>query len=499
MNNKIRKNLIASIIGYIFSIVYGFALPRLILNHFGSEVNGLIQSITQFLSIIGFFDMGVGQVVRSALYGPIEKCDNIQLSRIMVSGGKFYRRIAYALIGYVAILFVLYPILVDQSFDWLFTVGMIAIISISLFAQYYFGVIYEQLLCASQKNYVLCTIQSLCYILNITICVVMIKMDCSIHSVKLVTAFIFLMKPLFCAWYIRRKYTIDWHITYDEEPIKQKWHGVSQHISAVVLDGTDNIVLTFFSTLSNVSIYSVYYMIVSSIQSFYQSAVVGIQAAAGSVWARQDQKGIKQLFISTEYGLHIGVVFLFCCAGRLIVPFVQVYTNGLTDADYIQPVFAIILVLAYGIRCLRTPYNIWILAAGHFKQTQVCHITAAALNLIVSIIAVSYWGLIGVAIGTLIAMCYQTIWMMIYTVKNLVKCSVFHIVKQVMFDLTATGMICIITCGITLRDVSYIGWIIMAIQIATIAAVCIVVVFYIFYRKESKQLVRHYISKIAKK
>ena len=29
--------------------------------------------------------------------------------------------------------------------------------------------------------------------------------------------------------------------------------------------------------------------------------------------------------------------------------------------------------------------------------------------------------------------------MMIYTVKNLVKCSVFHIVKQVMFDLTATG------------------------------------------------------------
>lgn len=497
--NKIKKNLIASIIGHIFSLLYGFVLPRLILVYFGSQVNGLIQSITQFLGVVGFFDMGIGQVVRSAMYEPIERGDNTQLSRIMVSGGRFYRRIAYALLGYVAVLLIIYPISVDKSFDWLFTAGMIAIISIGLFAQYYCGIIYEQLLYASQKYYILCAIQSMCYILNMAVCVVMVRMDCSIHAVKLVMALIFLIKPLFCTWYIRRKYAIDWRITYDDEPIKQKWHGVPQHISAVVLDGTDNIVLTVFSTLSNVSIYSVYYMVIGSIQALYQSIVVSIQTAAGAAWAKQDLKCIKQMFSKVEFCLHTGVVFVFCCTAMLIVPFVQVYTNGLTDADYMQPTFAAILVLAYGIRCLRTPYNIWILAAGHFKQTQKCHIIAAVLNLVFSILTVSRWGLIGVAIGTLIAMCYQTAWMMIYTTKNLVRCTFEHVFRQLLADLTAVLLICVTTSGIRLQVYSYSGWFIMAVKVSLIAGLCIATVFGVFFPKKAQQFVKYFVAKLRRK
>ena len=492
--NKIKKNLLASIIGHIFSILYGFVLPRLILEYYGSEVNGLIQSITQFLGVIGFFDMGIGQVVRSALYEPIERCDNVQLSRIMVSGGRFYRKIAYALLGYVAVLLVVYPISVDKGFDWSFTAGMIAIVSVGLFVQYYCGIIYEQLLYASQKHYILCAIQTICYILNMAICVVMVRMNCSIHAVKLVMALVFLIKPLFCMWYIRHKYTIDWHITYDAEPIKQKWHGVSQHISAVVLDGTDNIVLTLFSTFSNVSIYSVYYMVIGSIQALYQSIVVSIQAAAGAVWAKRDMNGAKQMFSKVEFCLHTGVVFVFCCTAMLIVPFVQVYTNGLADANYTQPTFAAILVLAYGIRCLRTPYNIWILAAGHFKQAQKCHIFAAILNLTISVLAVSFWGLIGVAVGTLVAMCYQTAWMVIYTAKNLVKCSYKRIIKQWLADIVAVLLICTTASGFSLQIPSYLGWLTLAVKVAFISGVCITSVFCIFFAKEVRQLIKRFIA-----
>ena len=90
---KIKTNLIIAIIYELIAIIYGFILPRLILEQFGSEVNGLMQSITQFLGIIGFLDMGVGQVVRSSLYGPLEKRDNDQLSRIIVSTARDYNAI----------------------------------------------------------------------------------------------------------------------------------------------------------------------------------------------------------------------------------------------------------------------------------------------------------------------------------------------------------------------------------------------------------------------
>ena len=495
---QVKTNLVVSIIYQFIAIVYGFVLPRLILERFGSEVNGLTQSISQFLGIISFLDMGVGQVVRSALYRPLENKDSDEISRILVAGGKFYQKIAKALLGYVLILVIVYPMLVEQRFDWLFIAGMIIVLAIGSFSQYYFGIIREQLLHASQKSYLIYGMQIACYLLNLVICVWMIRMDCSIHTVKLATAVIFLIKPLFYAWFIHRNFNINWKITYDSEPIKQKWNGIAQHISAVVLDGTDNIILTIFSTLSNVSVYSVYYMVIGSIQSFYQSAAVGIQSAAGAIWAKQDEEKIRRMFCNVEFGMHTVTVYLFSCTGVLIVPFVQVYTKGLADANYIQPLFAVLLVLAYGIRCLRTPYNIWILAAGHFKQTQKCHIIAAAINLIVSMLAVFQWGLVGVAIGTLIAMCFQTTWMAIYTTKNLIQYSFGNIVKQILTDLCAVGLTIIFCANVTLLEISYLGWFFMAMKVAGISAVSVGAVTCLFYPRRIIRGIRRLAGKEKK-
>lgn len=481
---KIRTNLIVSVIYQFVSISCGFVLPRLILERFGSEVNGLQQSISQFLGVITFLDMGLGQVTRSALYAPLSRNDNKLISRIMASGRKFYRQIAKILVGYVALLMIVYPLLVGQSFDWIFTATLIGAMAINSFAQYYFGIINEQLLHADQKSYVIYLVQIVSILVNLVACAIMIKMGCSIHAVKLMTSVVFLGRPLFYMAYIRKHYSIDHKISYSEEPITQKWSGMAQHISAVVLDGTDNIVLTVFSTLSNVSIYSVYYMVIGSIQSFYQSATTGIQSAVGAAWAGQDRQRMQKLFSGAELGLHTITVFLFSCVGLLIVPFVRVYTNGLTDTGYIQPLFAMLMVVAYGIRCLRTPYNIWILAAGHFKQTQRCHIIAAVLNLAVSVLSVFHWGLIGVAIGTLIAMCYQTAWMTVYTARNLVKCSANHVIKRYLVDVVTVVIVCAAASWVKLGDVSYIGWLIMAIKVAAIVAVCITVTTIVFYRKE---------------
>lgn len=492
---KLKINLAVSLVYQFVAIIYGFILPKLILEQFGSEVNGLLQSITQFLGIIGFLDMGVGQVVRSALYKPLETCDANKISGIMVSGSKFYRRIAYSLLIYVAVLVIVYPTLLTDEFDFWFTATMIVIIAVGSFVQYYFGVIQEQLLHAHQKSYLIYSIQIFCYLFNLVACICMINWDCSIHAVKFVTCLIFLVKPFFYVWYVRRKYNIDWNITCEDEPLQQKWHGVAQHISAVVLDGTDNIVLTLFSTLSNVSVYSVYFMIINSINTFYQSAAVSIQSAAGQIWARQDKSEINNMFYVAELCLHKVTVFLFCCTGLLIVPFVRVYTMDVTDADYIQPIFALLLVIAYGIRCLRTPYNIWILAAGHFKQSQKCHIMAALLNLIISVVLVLHLGLVGIAIGTLVAMCYQTTWMMLYTTKKLINCNMRSLIKQLLSDVLSVGLIAILAGSITLQSVDYIGWIIMAIKVAVIAIICILVITCIFHRKEIRQFTAKAIKK----
>ena len=122
------------------TIICGFILPRLILGHFGTEVNGLVNSITQFLGIIAFLELGVGAVVQSSLYKPLADNDNIAVSKVITSADKFFRRLGYVLAIYVIAMLFYYPYLVKQSFSFMFTATLIAAISIRSFAQYFFGI-----------------------------------------------------------------------------------------------------------------------------------------------------------------------------------------------------------------------------------------------------------------------------------------------------------------------------------------------------------------------
>ncbi len=490
MKKKTILNTVTSMASQLVAVIYGFVIPRLILEEFGSEVNGLTQSIKQFLMVISFLDLGVGQVVRSALYRPLSQKDRTKIGAVMASGRKFYRGLLKGLVVYVTILTVVYPMFAKQSFGWMYTASLIVAMSVSSFAQFYFSIINDQLLQADQRGYILYTSQIAANVLNAVLCVWLMRMGGSIQGVKLMTSMVFLLKALTIEIHVRRHYRLDRNIRYEGEPIKQKWNGVAQHVSAVVLDGTDTIVLTFLSTLSNVSVYSVYYMVVSSIQIFYQSAVAGIQSAAGMLWVGGEPKAQIRMFTTVELILHTVTVFLFCCTGLLIVPFIRVYTDGLTDAQYIQPLFASLLTFAYGIRCLRTPYNIWILAAGHYKHTQRCHITAATLNLAVSVLAVFRWGLVGVAIGTLVAMCYQTVWMALYTVRNLLRLRVLPLVKRFAVDFLTAGAVLVLCRDFAMHEISYLGWLMLAIKIGCTTLVVTGVMLTIFYRKLLVQLLR---------
>ena len=70
MDKITRINMIFSIVLQIVTIISGFIIPRQILLAFGSEVNGLVNSITQFLNYISLIEGGLGSVIMTALYQP---------------------------------------------------------------------------------------------------------------------------------------------------------------------------------------------------------------------------------------------------------------------------------------------------------------------------------------------------------------------------------------------------------------------------------------------
>lgn len=480
---KLALNTITSLALQVVSVICGFILPRLILESFGSDVNGLVNSITQFLGVITLLDLGVGAVVQSALYKPLADNDTDIISKIYVSANNFFRRLAEILLVYVVLLMIFYPMLVNKSFGHMYTALLIAAICISSFAQYYFGIVNSLLLNADQRGYIQYVAQIITLILNTFACYIIIKLGASIQIVKLTTSLIFLLRPLFLVFYVKKHYSIDQKITYTEEPIKQKWNGMAQHFAAYVLSGTDNIVLTLFSTLSNVSIYSVYYMAIAGVRSALLSITNGFQSLIGEMLAKKETMKLNAFFGFVEWFLHTGTTLVFGCTGVLIVDFVRVYTYGINDADYIQPLFAVLITIANAGHCLRLPYNILILAAGHYKQTQSNYIIAMILNIVVSIATVKMWGLVGVAIGTLIAMAYQTVWMAKYDSKNIICWPFKNFLKQCGVDAITVIIASLATFKIPMLSVSYVSWFLLAIEVFGIWLIISIVINTIFYRE----------------
>lgn len=495
---RLFYNTISSLVFQVTTIICGFILPRLILNAFGSEVNGLVNSITQFLGVISFLELGVGAVVQSALYKPLAEKNQEDVSKIISSANKFFTRLGQILLIYVIALVIFYPQFAGKNFGFIYTATLIVTISISSFAQYFFGIVNRLLLTADQRGYIQYNAQTLAVVCNTAACFILIRVGCGIQIVKLTTSLIYLLQPFLIYLYVRHHYSIDRKIKYTKEPIPQKWNGIAQHVAAVILDGTDTIVLTLFATLSDVSIYSVYFLVVKGVKQLFMSMTNGITSLIGELWAKQEIKELNKTFSWTEWVIHTGTTFVFGLTAILIVPFVRVYTLGIHDANYIQPLFAALIVAANAGHCLRLPYNIIILAAGHYKQTQNNYIIAAILNIVVSVVTVKAWGLIGVAIGTLVAMGYQTVWMAVYDSRNLIKWPLRNFAKQIFVDGFTVIIGFFATRMIVMPEATYIEWVFLVVKTAIIWIVIVGVLNMVFYRDKMQSMIHKICVKVKR-
>lgn len=502
-SNRIRKkrfilNVSLTVFYEIVMILYGFILPKLYISYYGSEVNGLMSSITKFLGFISICELGLGAVVTSNLYKPVAEKDWTQVSRLVISGKKFYRIIAIILGAYTVALTVLFPYVIKTSFNPLYVISMVLIISASSFAQYFFGITYTMVLKADQKEYINCIFNTVSVVLNIVFSYLLIVNGASVHIARGVTALIYVVRPLLLMWYVERKYPLTKKLKVEGEPIKQKWNGLAQHLAYIVQDNTDTIILTFFSSLQYVSIYSVYYNVVNGVKKLLNSVNVGMSSLLGNIYAKNETDNLKKVFSQYEWVTHTVSTLLFGVTAVLITPFITVYTKGITDADYIQPLFGILISVAILFWCYQRPYNMMIQAATKYKETQIYSIVEPVINIAVSIVLVSKYGLIGVAIGTIVSMAYRMIFLVKYFTKDVLFLSPWAFVKRMAVDFVMFAAIFASKYIITLGEATYLSWVFMAVKAGLFGILVCVLINLIFYRRFTIDFVRKFAKKLKK-
>ncbi len=484
-------NIATSLLLQLVTVVCAFIIPRLIIVTFGSDVNGLLSSIVNILSYISLLEAGVGSVVRTALYQPLATNDTNTINGILRASQKFFRVIAFIYIGYLAAVAVIYPLILTSDFDFSFVFFLVLIVGASIFVNYFFSLQYKILLLADQKLYITSAIEIFTIIINTILIVILTKLGAGIHVVRLFSASIFIFRAVILNWYIKRKYTLNLRCQPNNALISQKWDSFTQYIAYFFRVNSDVLLLTIFTNILEISVYSVYKLVVSGMESIIYTFSRGIEASFGDMIAKNETENLKRVFNLYEFTLFTIATVLFTCVGLLIIPFITLYTKGVADVNYIRPTFAFILIAASVIMCIRQPYLTIISAAGHFRQTKGIAIIEAAVNIILSIVFVNLYGLNGVAIATVIAVLIRTVYHVVYLSKHIIFRSVWKFCSRCIVSILAVAVTVIILRLLPHINVdNYYEWFLYALEVFWISVSVVLMADLIFYFRDLKNCVK---------
>ncbi len=491
---RVRNSVITTMMLYIVTFICGLVVPRALLGAYGSEAYGATMSISQFLSYITLLEGGIGGVARAALYKPLADQNRQRISTIVYELRRFFRVIAFISIGYAIVLACTFKLFSHiECYDWATTFWLVLVMAVSTFGQYFIGISYSALIQADQRVYLINLLSIVTTAVNALMVIALVKLNSSLVLVKLISSCVFLLKPMFMWLYVRKKYGLLKQPERDKNALSQRWTGLGQHVAYYIHSNTDIAVLTMLENLKSVSVYSVYHMVTQNIQSIVSAFCSGMEPLFGDLIARDEKENLNNTFSLYETITSIACSVLFSTVYVMIVPFVQLYTRGIEDVNYIQPLFAFLITTASIIYCLRVPYVSVITAAGHFRQTRWGAYGEAFLNLGISIILVWKLGLVGVAIGTVAAMCFRLIYSIVYLSKVILCREIGLFVKRAVVNISCIACI-FLTCRALLQYVdigNYLQWICCGAGVFVFGSILTTAANYIFYRETTVKFFRH--------
>ncbi len=491
-------NIISSGLYQIVSIVCGLIVPRLILTHYGSTYNGVYASLTQILGMISVLTLGIGGATRVELYKSLARNDTLATSRIMKATKNFMHKVGIALLIYAGILLVVYPLISHNDLSFYENDLLILIVCMSVFGEYYFALPNKTLLMADQTGYISQNVYTTARITETLLTVLFVGLGCSIFVVKGASSLVFLLAPIALNLYVKKKYKLISDCEPDTTGIKNRNAVMFHSIANIIHSNSDVVLLTLFADAKVLSIYSVYYLVLGKMKSIMQIFENGLEAAFGNMWVKGEMETLRRRFSMCEHGLYCFVAVVFSCVGVLILPFIKLYTDGVTDINYMIPSFAILATLTEAIYCIRDPYIILVHATGKYEETKIGAAIEAGINLVLSLVLIKPLGINGLIIGTLIANIYRTVQYEIFASRNVLGMSPKKIAVKKVWLIVTVGIVILFYAifGSKIQiSHGWISWIVQGVIVFFAASVIVFVMSFIFYRDCIDQLISVFLKR----
>lgn len=458
---KVRYNLVMGIASQLLTALLAIIVPRLVLTHYGSEVNGLTSSVTQIYTYIGLLEAGVGTATVQALYKHIGNHEGS--NSVLAATGRYYYRTGVLYFFAIIIFATVYPLIVKSSIPVHTIVLVILFNGLGSVINYFFQAKYFLLLQAEGKLYIQTTLTMLTNVFKNLSTIVLISLGFDIVFVQMIAMLVSLIQMVYISWYIKKYYKwINLKVKPDFQAISQSKNVLVHQISLLVFSNTDIIVLSIFCGLKISSVYSLYTMLLGLISKTLSTITTSLVFTLGQSFHKSKERFLRLYDVYELF--YITLVFsLYSVANFFILPFMKLYTAGVTDINYIDKYLPLVFISVSLLAGARNASGQVINIAEHFKLTQYRSIAEAIINIVVSLVCVNFWGIYGVLAGTIVALLYRANDMILYAAKHILHRSPFMTYKRWGVNLIVFLLVLFVNRYIKLEMDSYLHLILYCI------------------------------------
>ena len=493
---KSLVNLLCSLVAQIVTIGLGLVIPRVTIVNYGSAVNGLLSSVNQVVIYLTLFEAGIQAVAMQSLYKPVSIDDHNRINSILSAVNISYRKTGTYYFLTLIVLSAVYPFLAAESGIDYFTAFFVVLFSgLPNVILFFFQGKYRILLQAEGKNYILTNLTMATTIGTSILKIVLLLLGMNVVVVVLSAFILSVLQAVYIIVYFRKKYKwIDLKSEPDFSALKQRNSALIHQIAGFVFLNTDVLILTVFCGLETVSVYSLYKLVTSHLTGVLNIPFSSVSFALGQTYNTDKEKFTKYIDATEVFiaALSFSVYSVFL---SLMYPFLELYTGGL-DITYANVVlvvlFAAVELLTFGRTAMLNTINY----AGHFKNTLPQTIIETVINLTVSLSLVYFIGIFGVLAGTVAALLYRFIDVIIYSNVKLLNRKPFKTFFIYVINIAMVVVFQLVYSLLNVEIRSYIDFIIVGFILTVVSLVVHFSVSLLIYKKERKLLLGFLKSKI---
>ena len=408
------KNVSTSMITQLLAKLSNFIVRTAFIYILNKEYLGINGLFSNVLSVLSFAEMGIGTAIIYKMYTPISKNDKEKIKSLM----QLYKN-AYILIG--IIVFVLGVLLIPfmgiivketpSINENLVFIYLLFLINTSIS---YFFTFKKSIIIAHQKESVINKIDSIMYFIK---CIFEVL-------------FLFLTRNYIVYLFIEIAFTFVENIYVSsladkmypylkEKDVKKlsksESHGIISNVKAlvvykfgsIIMNSTDNILISSLINVGTVGICSNYTLIITSVKSIMQTSLNSVTASIGNLNVTADNKKKEDVFYQYTFIYYLISSFVTISFVILLNPFIKIWIG---NSYLLEFSISIVLSIVFYIDCMRQPGYIYRTTLGMFEKSKMTPFIGAISNIVLSIVLCKLFGLIGIFAATGISLMLSYAW-----------------------------------------------------------------------------------------